>query len=53
MQQYCGGYMENGVVQPFLSKDGESGPWAKGFICPEGLVCQVRYNVCICLVTSY
>lgn len=42
LQQYCGGYMEDGVEKPYLLKDGTPGPWSKGFICQEGLVCQVR-----------
>lgn len=41
MAQYCGGYMQDGVEKPFLLRNGEPGPWSKGFICPEGLICQV------------
>jgi hypothetical protein len=42
LQQYCGGYVSNGSVQPYLQKDGIPGLWSKGFICPQGLVCQVQ-----------
>ncbi|KAI8139587.1 Ion transport protein-domain-containing protein [Fennellomyces sp. T-0311] len=44
MQQYCGGYMEAGEEKPYLLYDGTPGPWAKGFICEEGLVCKETEN---------
>ncbi|KAG2176472.1 hypothetical protein INT43_005712, partial [Umbelopsis isabellina] len=44
LQQYCGGYMANGSVQPYMQKDGTAGLWSKGFICPQGLVCQETEN---------
>lgn len=37
--------MEDGVEKPYLLKDGTPGPWSKGFICQEGLVCQVRIYI--------
>lgn len=47
LQQYCGGYMNNGSVQPYMQKDGTTGLWSKGFICPQGLVCQVSEKLMI------
>ncbi|KAG2223817.1 hypothetical protein INT45_001951 [Circinella minor] len=44
MEQYCGGYIEGGIEKPYLLSDGTPGPWAKGFICEEGLVCQEMEN---------
>ncbi|KAG2184084.1 hypothetical protein INT44_009099, partial [Umbelopsis vinacea] len=44
LQQYCGGYMDNGSVHPFLQKDGSPGLWSKGFICPQGLQCRETEN---------
>ncbi|KAI9323588.1 Ion transport protein-domain-containing protein [Dichotomocladium elegans] len=44
LQQYCGGYMEGGEEKPYLLRDGTPGPWSKGFICQEGLVCQETEN---------
>ena len=45
MEQYCGGYIEGGIEKPYLLSDGTPGPWSKGFICEEGLVCQVRFSL--------
>ncbi|CAO3660618.1 unnamed protein product [Umbelopsis ramanniana] len=44
LQQYCGGYIENGAVMPFIQKDGSPGLWSKGFICPQGLQCRETEN---------
>ncbi|KAI9498171.1 Ion transport protein-domain-containing protein [Zychaea mexicana] len=42
--QYCGGYMEDGIEKPYLLLDDTPGPWSKGFICEEGLVCKETEN---------
>ncbi|KAI9271516.1 Ion transport protein-domain-containing protein [Phascolomyces articulosus] len=44
MEQYCGGYVQGGIEKPYLRLDGSEGPWSKGFICEEGLVCKETEN---------
>ncbi|OAD72147.1 hypothetical protein PHYBLDRAFT_147120 [Phycomyces blakesleeanus NRRL 1555(-)] len=44
LQQYCGGYYVEEEEKPFLLKNGNEGPWSKGFICPNGLVCKETEN---------
>ncbi|KAI8096858.1 Ion transport protein-domain-containing protein [Halteromyces radiatus] len=44
LQQFCGGYIENGVRQPYIKLDGTQASWDKGFLCDNGLVCRETEN---------
>lgn len=43
--QYCGSYLAtNGTRMPFLSRQGLSSPYVKGYECPVNSVCQSGAN---------
>ncbi|CAO3597764.1 unnamed protein product [Absidia cylindrospora] len=44
LQQFCGGYLENGVPQPYIKLDNTPASWDKGFLCDNGLVCRETEN---------
>lgn len=46
LNQYCGGYVDPGTGQvvAYRLSSGESGPWSKGFICENGLICEETEN---------
>ncbi|KAI8331328.1 Ion transport protein-domain-containing protein [Chlamydoabsidia padenii] len=44
LQQYCGGYLENGIPQPYIKLDNTPASWDKGFLCDNGLVCKETAN---------
>ncbi|KAI9303230.1 Ion transport protein-domain-containing protein [Cunninghamella echinulata] len=44
LQQYCGGYHQNGQILPYIKLDNTTAGWPKGFICEEGFECRETRN---------
>ncbi|CAO2653436.1 Nn.00g028470.m01.CDS01 [Neocucurbitaria sp. VM-36] len=43
--QFCGGYISNNTAQVWLHRDGSAAAARpKGYLCPQGLVCQENIN---------